>query len=296
MDRDVSVPSLDPSLPQLSEGRIPSRRRRFSLLRGELLFRYTSSLYKSDGFDMVSLASLKGQSGTMPHGIISPLSPKCKYSRAICKTVSMRAIDEYQRRRQLRTFFKPQMPPQLEFVKVVKAMSQSCDIQRYFVTFEAKDHADGGKTKTFRTIARWRPPLDDHNFDLLYVREYKEKADKGDQVIHISTASELETQLNAASRTSRLAILYFSDHRCRLYSLLYTSLTAKYPKVVFLQVDIVEGGPQAGGLAADWGVRRCPHFIFFKRGKEVDKFGAISSDGLRSMIAQHLHRRRKRVV
>jgi hypothetical protein len=101
--------------------------------------------------------------------------------------------------------------------------------------------------------------------------------------------------LNAASKTSRLAILCFSDHRCHLYSLLYASLTAKYPKVVFLQVDVVEGSAQAGALAADWDVnhvRKFPHFIFFKRGKAVDKYVAASSAGLRMKIAHHLRRRR----
>ena len=97
--------------------------------------------------------------------------------------------------------------------------------------------------------------------------------------------------MNAASKTSHLAILYFSDPRCHLYSLLYTSLTAKYPKVVFLQVDVVEGSAQAGALAADWDVRKFPHFIFFKRGKVVDKFVAASSVGLRWKIAQNLRRR-----
>jgi hypothetical protein len=72
--------------------------------------------------------------------------------------------------------------PRLEFVKVVKAMTQLRDIRRYYVTFEAKDLADGGKTKTYRTIARWRAPLVDHKFDLLYVREYKEKEDKGKRI------------------------------------------------------------------------------------------------------------------
>jgi suppressor of tumorigenicity protein 13 len=76
-----------------------------------------------------------------------------------------------------------------------------------------------------------------------------------------------------------------------LYSVLYTSLTAKYPKVVFLQVDVVEGSAQAGALAADWDVRKFPHFIFFKRGKAVYKYVAASSEGLRRKIAQHLRRR-----
>jgi suppressor of tumorigenicity protein 13 len=77
-----------------------------------------------------------------------------------------------------------------------------------------------------------------------------------------------------------------------LYSVLYTSLTAKYPKVVFLQVDVVEGSAQAGALTADWDVRKFPHFIFFKHGKAVDKYVAVSSAGVRMKIAQHLRRRR----
>jgi hypothetical protein len=45
-------------------------------------------------------------SDNLPRNVISPLNLKFKYFSYMCEMVSMRAIDEYQRRRQLRTFFK----------------------------------------------------------------------------------------------------------------------------------------------------------------------------------------------
>ncbi|KAI8542965.1 hypothetical protein RHMOL_Rhmol08G0181600 [Rhododendron molle] len=90
------------------------------------------------------------------------------------------------------------------------------------------------------------------------------------QVIGIPSAGELEKMLNAASRSSRLAVLYFTATwcgPCRVISPLYTSLAAKYPKVLFLKVDIDE----ARDAAACWNVSIVPTFFFIRNGKEIDK-------------------------
>ncbi|KAF2317519.1 hypothetical protein GH714_023815 [Hevea brasiliensis] len=83
------------------------------------------------------------------------------------------------------------------------------------------------------------------------------------QVIGIHSTSELETKLNAASRTSRLAILYFTATwcgPCRYISPLFTNLATKYPKTVFLKVDIDE----ARDVAAKWNISSVPTFFFMK--------------------------------
>ncbi|KAF2317529.1 hypothetical protein GH714_023983 [Hevea brasiliensis] len=82
---------------------------------------------------------------------------------------------------------------------------------------------------------------------------------KEGQVIGIHSTSELETKLNAASRTSRLAILYFTATwcgPCRYISPLFTNLATKYPKTVFLKVDIDE----ARDVAAKWNISSVPTF------------------------------------
>jgi hypothetical protein len=61
-------------------------------------------------------------------------------------------------------------------VKVLKAMSEPC-VRKYFVTFEAKDLADGGKTKIYRTMALWREC--DYSCSVLSIKEYKEEEVKG---------------------------------------------------------------------------------------------------------------------
>ncbi|XP_035546473.1 TPR repeat-containing thioredoxin TDX-like [Juglans regia] len=106
------------------------------------------------------------------------------------------------------------------------------------------------------------------------------------EVISIHSAGELEKKLNAATRTSRLAILYFTATwcgPCRFISPLYTGLAAKYPKVVFLKVDIDE----AREVAGRWNVNSVPTFFFLKNGEEVDKVVGVDKDALERKIAQH---------
>ncbi|KAL3724827.1 hypothetical protein ACJRO7_029920 [Eucalyptus globulus] len=109
---------------------------------------------------------------------------------------------------------------------------------------------------------------------------------KDGQVIGIHSRAELESKLNAASRTSRLAILYFTATwcgPCRFISPLFTSLAAKYPKVVFLKVDIDE----ARDVAASWNISSVPSFFFVRDGKEVDKLVGADKGSLERKIAQH---------
>ncbi|KAG5536273.1 hypothetical protein RHGRI_023899 [Rhododendron griersonianum] len=107
---------------------------------------------------------------------------------------------------------------------------------------------------------------------------------KDGQVIGIPSAGELEKMLNAASRSSRLAVLYFTATwcgPCRMISPLYTSLAAKYPKVVFLKVDIDE----ARDAAARWTVSSVPTFFFIRNGKEIDKVVGADKGSLEKKIS-----------
>ncbi|EEF31587.1 Hsc70-interacting protein, putative [Ricinus communis] len=109
---------------------------------------------------------------------------------------------------------------------------------------------------------------------------------KEGQVIGIHSAGELDTKLNAASRTSRLAVLYFTATwcgPCRFISPLFTSLAAKYPKTVFLKVDIDE----ARDVAARWNISSVPTFYFIKNGKEIDKVVGADKNGLEKKIEQY---------
>ncbi|XP_061956050.1 TPR repeat-containing thioredoxin TDX-like isoform X2 [Populus nigra] len=106
------------------------------------------------------------------------------------------------------------------------------------------------------------------------------------QVIGIHSARELDPKLNAASKTSRLAILYFTATwcgPCRMISPIFTSLAAKYPKVVFLKVDIDE----ARDVASSWNISSVPTFYFTKNGKEIDKVVGADKNGLERKIEQH---------
>ncbi|XP_021291999.1 TPR repeat-containing thioredoxin TDX [Herrania umbratica] len=109
---------------------------------------------------------------------------------------------------------------------------------------------------------------------------------KDGQVIGIHSTGELETRLNAATRASRLVILYFTAAwcgPCRFISPLYTSLAAKYAKVVFLKVDIDE----ASDVAGCWKISSVPTFVFVRNGKEVDKVVGADKTALERKIAQY---------
>ncbi|XVF53759.1 hypothetical protein PTKIN_Ptkin05aG0124800 [Pterospermum kingtungense] len=109
---------------------------------------------------------------------------------------------------------------------------------------------------------------------------------KDGRVIGIHSTGELESKLNAATRTSRLVILYFTATwcgPCRFISPLYTSLAVKYAKVAFLKVDIDE----ARDVAAHWNISSVPTFFFIKNGKEVDKVVGADKSALERKIAQY---------
>lgn len=109
---------------------------------------------------------------------------------------------------------------------------------------------------------------------------------KEGEVIGIHSTSELDKKLNAASRTSRLAVLYFTATwcgPCRVISPLFSSLAGKYPKVVFLKVDIDE----ARDVAARWNISSVPTFFFIRNGKELDKVVGADKNALERKIAQY---------
>ncbi|XP_061953842.1 TPR repeat-containing thioredoxin TDX isoform X2 [Populus nigra] len=109
---------------------------------------------------------------------------------------------------------------------------------------------------------------------------------KEGQVIGIHSAKELDPKLNAASKTSRLAILYFTASwcgPCRMIAPIFTSLAAKYLKVVFLKVDIDE----ARDVAARWNISSVPTFYFIKNGKEIDKVVGADKNELERKVKQH---------
>ncbi|KAI4302544.1 hypothetical protein MLD38_038273 [Melastoma candidum] len=108
---------------------------------------------------------------------------------------------------------------------------------------------------------------------------------KEGQVIGIHSRNELDSKLKAASRASRLAILYFTATwcgPCRVISPIFTSLAEKYPKAVFLKVDIDE----ARDAASAWNISSVPTFFFLRDGKEVDRVVGADKNTLERKIAQ----------
>nr|GEW69459.1 TPR repeat-containing thioredoxin TDX [Tanacetum cinerariifolium] len=106
------------------------------------------------------------------------------------------------------------------------------------------------------------------------------------QVIAINKSTELETKLSSSSKTNQVAILYFTATwcgPCRFISPLYTNLAAKYPKMLFLKIDIDE----MGEVAVKWNITSVPTFFFTKNGKEIDKVVGADKASLETKIAKY---------
>lgn len=102
-------------------------------------------------------------------------------------------------------------------------------------------------------------------------------------VVTIDSSKEVDTKLKSASKLCRLSILYFTAKwcgPCRMMGPVFTKLAVKYPKVVFLKVDI----DQFGSIAQAWRVDSVPTFFFVKQGKEVDKVVGGDKIGLERKI------------
>ncbi|GJW47263.1 TPR repeat-containing thioredoxin TDX [Tanacetum coccineum] len=117
-------------------------------------------------------------------------------------------------------------------------------------------------------------------------RQKTQAGTKASQVIAINKATELETKLSSSSKTNQVAILYFTATwcgPCRFMSPLYTNLAAKYPKMLFLKIDIDE----MGDVAAKWNITSVPTFFFTKNGKEIDKVVGADKASLETKIAKY---------
>ena len=65
---------------------------------------------------------------------------------------------------------------------------------------------------------------------------------------------------------------------------LYTKLAEKYPKVVFLKIDI----DQLSAVAQSWNISSIPTFFFVKQGKEIDTVVGAESRLLERKIDLHM--------
>ena len=105
-------------------------------------------------------------------------------------------------------------------------------------------------------------------------------------MIRVESAKELKIKLNAAAKMYRLAIVYFTATWCGpcvYIGPIYTNLASKYPKTVFLKVDIDE----AREAAAEWKIESIPSFYLWKDGAVVDEELQMRMNSLEKMILEH---------
>ncbi|XP_062160639.1 uncharacterized protein LOC133867885 [Alnus glutinosa] len=117
--------------------------------------RYSEQVKSSGGFEVDPFP------GVVAFGLIQPWDINVPDNARRCILYSHNAIDTYNTK---------YGTPQLKFVRVLKAMCQGCDVFRCYVTFEAKDLADGGQTKIYQAVVRCQIPID-VNISTLSFRE-----------------------------------------------------------------------------------------------------------------------------
>ena len=104
--------------------------------------------------------------------------------------------------------------------------------------------------------------------------------------ITIHSSNQLEEIFTAASKLSKLVILYFTATwcgPCRFMGPVYKSLSEQHRNVVFLKLDI----DQQGNIAHRWNVSSVPTFSCVINGKEIDKVVGADKTGLERKIAEH---------
>lgn len=109
---------------------------------------------------------------------------------------------------------------------------------------------------------------------------------KPGDVITIHSSNQLEEIFTAASKLSKLVILYFTATwcgPCRFMGPVYKSLSEQHRNVVFLKLDI----DQQGNIAHRWNVSSVPTFSCVINGKEIDKVVGADKTGLERKIAKH---------
>ncbi|KAL3637160.1 hypothetical protein CASFOL_019459 [Castilleja foliolosa] len=116
-----------------------------------------------------------------------------------------------------------------------------------------------------------------------------EVTDQGRQVIEIRSFIELKVKLRATEKASGLAVLYFTATWCEPCRYMadigqvISGFAEKYPKVVFLKVDIDE----APFVAAEYKPTLLPSFFFVRNGREIDNYLEVDMDLLQAKLAQN---------
>ncbi|KAG2689364.1 hypothetical protein I3760_09G135400 [Carya illinoinensis] len=98
---------------------------------------YRDQVLKTDGFDVDRIPGVACFHQIQPYNVDKKTWDYEGYSRL--------AIEEYNFR------FKDG-DAGLEFVKVLKAMGQTANAMRFYLTLEARDLTDGGKTKIYQAV------------------------------------------------------------------------------------------------------------------------------------------------
>ncbi|KAF5475336.1 hypothetical protein F2P56_007149, partial [Juglans regia] len=98
---------------------------------------YRDQVLKTEGFDVDRIPGVSCFHQIQPYNVDKKTWDYEGYSRL--------AIEEYNFR------FKDANAG-LEFVKVLKAMGQAANAMRFYLTLEARDLADGGKTKIYQAV------------------------------------------------------------------------------------------------------------------------------------------------
>jgi len=98
--------------------------------------------------------------------------------------------------------------------------------------------------------------------------------------------SQFETELTSTDVEGKLVVVDFSAEwcgPCKRIAPFYDEMSTKYPRAVFLRVDV----DQCSSAASTYNVTAMPTFIFFKNNALLDKIQGADNAALEAKIKEH---------
>ncbi|KNA12694.1 hypothetical protein SOVF_123640 [Spinacia oleracea] len=105
-------------------------------------------------------------------------------------------------------------------------------------------------------------------------------------VIEIHSTDQWNSHLESSKHSAKLMVVDFSASwcgPCQYMEPIVKDFSTKYRDIEFVKIDVDE----LADVASEFGVDAMPTFVFFRKGKEVDRLIGANKGELRERITKH---------